>query len=346
MPEVPRWRTILPSNFDFDTMSTSETDSDDLTRRIAEAITPIIRDYVDERVGDTPGDGSGITEDDVIALIKKHAPAGGDGLTEADVIDLIAAHAGSGDGKGGLTEAEVIALINEHASGGTGGDPERLDALITRAEYALSKLELATGLRGTKLSVGPTEPTEDDAQHTNPLWGVHFQTDHSIHLGRATIDSLASGEFTIVCYRYEAGELREVAGEQTIRANGHEQRVPLEMTLDPGEYLLTRPVPGTRNDVGDARGDLPDIAFYPDDEAVSLRRRADYDGWEDDSQHGLTWYGGDNPSFAANKFWYYFFDLEVTVDPPEAHAEEATTKKDAGTDDYEPPEVDISRSEP
>ena len=298
-PRPPAGAQSFTSNFDFeyDSMSTPKADPDDLTRRIAEAITPIIRDYVDDRIGDPPGDGSGITEADVIALIKEHAPAGGDGLTEADVIDLIAAHAGSGDGEGGLTEAEVIALINEHGSGGAGGDPERLDALIERAEYALSKLELATGLRGTKLSVGPDTPTNDDTMHTNPLWGQHFETEHEIHLGRATINSLASGEFTIVCYRYEAGELREVAGEQTVRANGHEQRVPLEMTLDPGEYLLTRPVPGTRDDVGEAREDLPDIAFYPDDEAVSLRRRANYDGWEDDSQHGLTWYGGANPSF-------------------------------------------------
>jgi hypothetical protein len=309
-----------------------ETNVDDLTKRIADAISPIIRDYVDERVGD--GDGG----------------AGG-GLTREEVIALINEHAGSGDG--GLTEDEVIALIKEHAGGaGDGADSDRLDALIARAERALAKLELTTGLRGTRLSVGPKEfDTDNDTEHTNPLWGVHFETEHDIHLGRATIDSLASGEFTIVCYRYEAGELREVAGEQTIRANGHEQRVPVEMTLDPGEYLLTRPVPGTRDDVDEARKSLPDIAFYPDDEAVSLRRRADYDGWENDSQHGLTWYGGDNPSFNNNKYYYYYYDLDVTVDPPEettgTQAEDSPKHDgDADPDEYEQPEADITGSEP
>jgi hypothetical protein len=306
-------------------MSTSETDPDDLTRRIAKALAPIIRDYVDDRIGDRNGEGpNGLTEAEIIDLIKKHAPAV----------------------EGGLIEEDIIALINEHASGGAGGDPERLDALITRAEHALSKLELATGLRGKTISVGPPKIDRDNsAMHTNPLWGVHFQTEREIHLGRATIQSLASGEFTIVCYRYEAGKLREIAGEQKIRANSHEQRIPIEMTLDPGEYLLTRPVPGTRDDVGDARQDLPDIAFYPDDEAVSLSRPNSYDGWEADSQHGLTFYGGDNPSFSSNQLWYYWYDMEVTVDPVEAATTTATEDPD-DVEDYEPPAEDITGSEP
>lgn len=246
------------------------------------------------------------------------------------------------DGSGGRSDEELIDLIKQHAPG---GDSERLDALIERAERALARLELTTGLRGETITVGPKAPTSDDSYHTNPLWGVHFSTEHDIHLGRTTIDSLSSGEFTIVCYRYEAGELRAVAGEQTIRANGHEQRVPLEMSLDPGEYLLTRPVPGTRDDVGGARQDLPDIAFYPNDEAVSLRRRADYDGWEDDSTHGLTWYGGANPSFNDNKYWYYWFSTEVTVDPGEAITTAAEENPD-DVEEYEPPAEDITGSEP
>ena len=49
--------------------------------------------------------------------------------------------------------------------------------------------------------------------------------------------------------------------------------------------------------------------------------------------------------FSDNKFWYYFYDLEVTVDPPTTDAQTAMGK-DADTDDYEKPEVDISGGEP
>ena len=126
-------------------------------------------------------------------------------------------------------------------------------------------------------------------QHTASHWGIHFRTERSIHLGEATVDAGESGSFTAVVGTYDGDAAFEPVQQREIDVDAGLNEIDLDMSLEPGEYLLTRD------------GGFP-------------LRRGEWSGWESQSRDGLELLGGSKPGdYSDNRFWYYFFDLHVAA---------------------------------
>lgn len=197
---------------------------------------------------------------------------------------------------------------------------ERLNTFLGEAEGALRRLNAATDPVNAWVA-GPSFDDDaagaaDDEMHTNALWGLHIDTDRDVFLGTAAIEALTSGTLTMRLYEFDGTSsdhgLGAVVAAREVRVRGYQETIALDLHVPPGEYLLTRPVPRQRDDdEGTIDADLPDNAFAPSDDAVSLRRRENYDGWEGDSRDGVQFLGGAHPVYSNNEFWYYFHDLDV-----------------------------------
>lgn len=201
-------------------------------------------------------------------------------------------------------------------SDGSGGDGGGLDdGTRQRLNELLDQLDASIGsLAFPARKVGPTGLKDADEFHTNPLWGIHFEAGHDFHIGEADIQSLASGRFMAQLWRYEAGELVELLDETEIAANSNRQTVNLDLHGTAGECFLTRAIPESREELGDdERSDVHEDAFRPEVEPVSLRRRESWDGWENHSDDDLHFYGGDNPVFGDNDYYYYFYNLHIAA---------------------------------
>jgi hypothetical protein len=183
--------------------------------------------------------------------------------------------AASADGDG------VVCYCEEPADDGDVDiDDDALEAVITRLNRAADALEFPARRVGSM-------PRGE--QHTASHWGIHFRTERSIHLGETTVDAGESGSFTAVVGEYDGGSSFEPVHEREIDVDSGLNEVDLDMTLEPGEYLLTRD------------GSFP-------------LRRGEWSGWESQSRDGLELLGGSKPGdFTDNRFWYYFFDLNVAA---------------------------------
>lgn len=166
---------------------------------------------------------------------------------------------------------------------GTGGDvdSEELDAVIARLNAIADMLEFPARRIGA---------TPRGSDHSASHWGIHFRTEKSIHLGRATVEAGQSGSFTAVVGRYDGDDSFEPVHEREISVDSGINEIELDMALEPGEYLLTRD------------GSFP-------------LRRGEWSGWESQSRDGLELIGGSKPGdyTKPNRFWYYFFDLHVAA---------------------------------
>lgn len=161
---------------------------------------------------------------------------------------------------------------------------EQLDALLARLEAAAEILEFPAR------RVGAMPRGE---QHGASRWGIHFRTDQPVHLGETTVDAGQSGSFTAVVADYDGADQFDPVYERTIDVDAGINHINLDMALEPGEYLLTRD------------GSFP-------------LRRTEWSGWESQSRDGLELLGGSKPGYDDNRFWYYFFDLNVAAND-EAH---------------------------
>jgi hypothetical protein len=176
------------------------------------------------------------------------------------------------------SEDNVTAELEAAAEDGT-IDLRAFDEVLGRLEAAADALEFPAR------RVGSTPRGE---HHTNSNWGIHFETENTIHLGETTVDAGESGTFTAVVGRYDGASRFEPVHERDISVDSGLNTVSLDMDLEPGEYLLTRD------------GSFP-------------LRRAEWSGWESQSRDGLSLIGGGHPEFADNRLWYYFFDLNVAA---------------------------------
>ena len=160
-------------------------------------------------------------------------------------------------------------------------DSVELDAVIARLNAAADALEFPARRVGA---------TPRGSQHTASHWGIHFRTERAIHLGRATVDAGESGSFAAVVGAYDGENSFEPVHEREISVESGINEIDLDMALEPGEYLLTRD------------GSFP-------------LRRGEWGGWESQSRDGLELIGGSKPGdfTKPNRYWYYFFDLNVAA---------------------------------
>lgn len=190
-------------------------------------------------------------------------------------------------GAAGLAGASTGVHANENTnqmSPQTTTDPadnEQLNQLLDRLETAAEILEFPAR------RIGAVPRGE---QHAASRWGIHFQTEQSIHLGEAIVDAGRSGSFTAVVGEYNGTRQFSPVHERSINVDAGINRINLDMALDPGEYLLTR------------TGNFP-------------LRRGEWHGWESQSRDGLELIGGSKPGTweKPNQFWYYFFNLHVAA---------------------------------
>lgn len=159
-------------------------------------------------------------------------------------------------------------------------DLRAFDEVLGRLEDAADALEFPARRVGSS-------PRGD--QHGASLWGIHFETDRSIHLGEATVDADESGTFTAVVGEYDGDAEFNPVHERDISVDSGINTIDLDMELEPGEYLLTR------------AGGFP-------------LRRGGWAGWESQSRDGLELKGGSKPGdYSDNRFWYYYFDLNIAA---------------------------------
>lgn len=186
----------------------------------------------------------------------------------------IAAAAGSAQASDDAT-TEIEAAAEDDSI-----DLQAFEEVLNRLEAAADALEFPAR------RIGATPRGE---QHTATMWGIHFETENAIHLGEATVDADESGTFTAVVGQYDGDGRFEPVHERDISVDSGINEIDLDMKLEPGEYLLTRD------------GDFP-------------LRRAEWSGWESQSRDGLSLNGGSKPGdYDDNRFWYYFFDLNVAA---------------------------------
>lgn len=187
----------------------------------------------------------------------------------------------NGSGTAGSTDLTPNTQVENTDTGTTSDesvDLRAFDEVLGRLEAAADALEFPAR------QVGPT-PRGD--QHTATHWGIHFETEHAIHLGEATVDAGESGTFTAVVGEYDGNNFDPVH-ERNISVVEGVNTIDLDMALDPGEYLLTRD------------GSFP-------------LRRGEWSDWESQSRDGLELKGGGHPEYSNNRFWYYYFDLNVAA---------------------------------
>ncbi|ADJ13896.1 hypothetical protein [Halalkalicoccus jeotgali] len=158
-------------------------------------------------------------------------------------------------------------------------DLRAFDEVLGRLERAADALEFPARRIGSAVR---------GQQHGASRWGIHFETDHPIHLGSATVDADQSGTFTAVVANYDGNNQFDPVQERDITVDAGINEIDLDMALEPGEYLLTR------------------------DGGFPLRRSA-WSGWESQSRDGLELYGGAKPGYESNRYWYYYFDLHVAA---------------------------------
>lgn len=173
-------------------------------------------------------------------------------------------------------DTEVLAEAERASDGSV--DLRAFDEVLGRLERAADALEFPA----RRIGANPR-----GAQHTNSHWGIHFETEKPMHLGEATVDAGESGTFTAVVGEYDGSGFSPVH-ERAISVDSGLNTIDLDMQLDPGEYLLTRD------------GSFP-------------LRRAEWSGWESQSRDGLELKGGAHPDYSGNRFWYYYFDLNVAA---------------------------------
>ncbi|WP_245998701.1 hypothetical protein [Halalkalicoccus subterraneus] len=157
-------------------------------------------------------------------------------------------------------------------------DLRAFDDVLGRLEAAADALEFPARQVG---------PAPQGTQHGATRWGIHFETERSIHLGEATVDAGQSGTFTAVVGEYDGSSFSPVH-ERNIGVAEGINTIDLDMALEPGEYLLTRD------------GSFP-------------LRRSEWSDWESQSRDGLELIGGAHPDYASNQFWYYYFDLNIAA---------------------------------
>lgn len=182
-------------------------------------------------------------------------------------------------GSAASVQANDSEVLTE-AETATGGnvDLRAFDEVLGRLEAAADALEFPAR------RVGAAPRGE---QHGATHWGIHFETERAIHLGEATVDADESGTFTAVVGEYDGSGFNPVH-ERDISVDSGINTIDLDMELEPGEYLLTRD------------GSFP-------------LRRAEWAGWESQSRDGLELHGGAHPEFGDNRYWYYYFDLNVAA---------------------------------
>ncbi|MEM4782100.1 MAG: hypothetical protein QXG03_11155 [Halalkalicoccus sp.] len=195
---------------------------------------------------------------------------------------------------------------------------DRLNDAIDDVEVAIRNFNLAAN-PDSHWRAGPYSPSVEGAFHSSPLWGIHFETDRPIRFGQTLIEAEEPGTFTARIFRLrQDGTAGGWIDQREIEATGQpEQCVDLDMYAPPGEYLLSRPIPLNRTaaeeEYGEQINDHHGSILRPSDEEVSLVRMSDYGGLEDDSINGVEFFGGLNPMFSSNDFWYYFYNLEVST---------------------------------
>lgn len=121
---------------------------------------------------------------------------------------------------------------------------ERLEATRRRVEVASNPDVVAT------LETG----APDEGYHPYESWGPIVRVDEPLQWRSAVIDAEQPGSATLLVYEieYEQGatyEPGELVAAREITAQGGPERVPIEVTLEPGHYFVTRtddPVPMRR----------------------------------------------------------------------------------------------------
>jgi hypothetical protein len=195
---------------------------------------------------------------------------------------------------------------------------DRLNDAVEEVDIAIRNFNLASN-PDNHWRAGPYSPSVEGSYHSNPLWGLHFETDRPIRFGQTLIEAEEPGTFTARIFRYrQDGSAGGWIDQTEIEATGQpEQCVDLDLYAPAGEYLLSRPIPTNRSAARDTYGDAVDdqhgAAFLNRDDDVSLVRLAEYDGFDDDSINGVEFYGSLNPMFSSNDAWYYFYNLEVST---------------------------------
>ncbi|MDL5363323.1 twin-arginine translocation signal domain-containing protein [Halalkalicoccus sp. NIPERK01] len=180
-------------------------------------------------------------------------------------------------GSAQASDGDVVAEVEETSDGSV--DLRAFDEVLGRLERAADALEFPAR------RIGATPRGE---QHGATHWGIHFETEKAIHLGEATVDADESGTFRAVVGRYDGDSHFAPVHERDVSVDAGLNTIDLDMALEPGEYLLTR------------------------DGSFPLRRAA-WSGWESQSRDGLELKGGANPNYADNRYWYYYFDLNVAA---------------------------------
>lgn len=188
------------------------------------------------------------------------------------------------------------------ATTGTGTDPtqeQRLNELAQRVEALTERAEGAVS--GVEFPARRVGPSPVGGYHPHDGWGIQFKTNRPLHLGRATIDAETAGAMTVVLAKYDGKSQHEPVQSRDFTVKQGVQRINLNLQVpSAGEYLLSR------------KGNL-------------TLRRGEWDGWGAQSRDGLTLVGGSKPDATPetipNRFWYYFYDLQVAV-RPDAHLPE------------------------
>lgn len=179
----------------------------------------------------------------------------------------------------GSAQAQDDDIVTEIDAASDGSvDLRAFDEVLGRLEDAADALEFPARRVGS---------APRGSHHTHTHWGIHFETERAIHLGEATVDAGESGTFTAVVGEYDGSSFDPVH-ERDISVDSGLNTIDLDMALEPGEYLLTRD------------GSFP-------------LARTEWSGWESQSREGLELHGGGHPEFSDNRFWYYYFDLNVAA---------------------------------
>ncbi|WP_122089386.1 twin-arginine translocation signal domain-containing protein, partial [Halalkalicoccus subterraneus] len=122
------------------------------------------------------------------------------------------------------------ALANAETATDGNVDLRAFDEVLGRLEAAADALEFPA----RRIGANPR-----GTQHGATHWGIHFETEHAIHLGEATVDADQAGTFNAVVGEYD-GTNFDAVHERDISVEAGLNTIDLDMALEPGEYLLTR----------------------------------------------------------------------------------------------------------
>ncbi|WP_122089227.1 twin-arginine translocation signal domain-containing protein, partial [Halalkalicoccus subterraneus] len=131
----------------------------------------------------------------------------------------------------GNAQAADEDIVNDLEQADEGNvDLRAFDEVLGRLEAAADALEFPA----RRIGANPR-----GAQHGASRWGIHFETEHPIHLGEATVDADQAGTFSAVVGEYDGSSFSPVH-ERNIGVDTGLNTIDLDMALEPGEYLLTR----------------------------------------------------------------------------------------------------------